>query len=96
MPNINEFLRITGSGADAVTACICGQELAPATANYKEHVPVRERPVQAAGPWVDPHDIGAGRFVCREFFCTGCARLLDVEIALAGEPFLWDARLRID
>lgn len=93
MQPINEFMRIVGGGADAVTTCACGQELSPASENYKEHVLLREQPVQAAGPWVDPHDTGHGRFVCREFFCPGCVRLLDVEIAQRGEPLVWDARL---
>ena len=55
----------------------------------------RERPVQQAGPWVDPLGIGGDRFVCREFFCPGCVTLLDVEIAQRGEPILWDTRLDV-
>jgi acetone carboxylase gamma subunit len=95
MRAINEFLSIVGSGADAVTTCSCGHVLAPAAENYKEHALLRERPVQAAGPWVDPNDTGGGRFVCREFFCPGCVRLLDVEIAQRGEPIVWDVRLNV-
>lgn len=95
MTAINEFMSIVGDGADAVIACACGRHLAPASANYKEHVLLRESPVQAAGPFVDPNDTGAGRFVSREFFCPGCARLLDVEIAQRGEPFVFDAQLRV-
>jgi acetone carboxylase gamma subunit len=93
---INEYLRIVGHGAEAVTACRCGHEIAPASENYKEHVLLREGPVQAAGPWVDPNNVGKDRFVCREFFCPGCLTLLDVEIAQRGEPLLWDVRLRVE
>jgi acetone carboxylase gamma subunit len=91
--SINEFVRIDGSGADAVTICSCGYEIAAASENYKQHLLLREGPVQDAGPWVDPLDTGGGRFVCREFFCPGCLRLLDVEIAQRGEPILWDIRI---
>jgi acetone carboxylase gamma subunit len=56
---------------------------------------LKEGPVQSAGPWVDPHNIGRDRFVCREFSCPGCLTLLDVEIAQRDEPLLWDVRLRI-
>jgi acetone carboxylase gamma subunit len=90
---INEYLKIVGSGAEAVTVCRCGHQIGPASENYKQRVLLRESPVQAAGPWVDPHDIGRGKFVCREFFCPGCVTLLDVEIAQRGEPLLWDVRL---
>lgn len=86
---INEYLRVV----DAIIRCCCGYQIGPASENYKQHALLRESPVQAAGPWVDPHNIGKGRFVCREFFCPGCARLLDVEIAQQGEPLLWDVRL---
>lgn len=91
---INESMKLVGRGDAALTVCRCGHQLAPASQNYKEHVLLREGPVQAAGPWVDPHNIGHDRFVCREFFCPACLTLLDVEIAQHGEPFLWDVRLR--
>jgi acetone carboxylase gamma subunit len=93
MPAINEYLSIVGEGSAAMTVCACGHEISPASENYKEHALLREGPVQAAGPLVDPHRIGQDRFVCREFFCPGCVRLLDVEIAQRDEPLLWDAQL---
>jgi acetone carboxylase gamma subunit len=96
MTRINETLHIVGRGARAVIHCRCGHSLGPASENYKLHALVREGPVQNAGPWVDPNRLGAGRFVCREFFCPGCATLLDVEIAQRGEPILWDVRLTYD
>ena len=95
MTNINESLRIEGSGADATIQCRCGERIGPASENYKLHVLMREGPVQNAGPWVDPNGLGGARFVCREFFCPGCATLLDVEIAQRGEPILWDVRLAV-
>ena len=95
MTSINESLRIEGTGADASIHCRCGQRIGPAAENYKLHVLMREGPVQNAGPWVDPHRLGGDRFVCREFFCPGCATLLDVEIAQRGEPLLWDVRLAV-
>ena len=93
MQRINEQLTIEGSGDDAVLRCRCGYTIRPVTDNYKLHVLMRERPVQEAGPWVDPHHIGGDSFVCREFFCPGCVTLLDVEIAQRDEPILWDVRI---
>ena len=95
MARLNEQLNVVGEGNAATTVCECGQELGPATENYKLHALMREGPVQNAGPWVDPNSIGGDRFVCREFFCPGCLTQLDVEIAQRGEPILWDVRLDI-
>jgi len=95
MARLNEQIEIVGSGADAVAVCRCGHEIGPAAENYKLHLLMREGPVQNAGPWVDPNRIGGDRFVCREFFCPGCATLLDVEIAQRHEPILWDVRLHL-
>lgn len=93
MRRINEQLGVAGVGADAVIRCRCGQELGPVTDNYKKFALMRERPVQEAGPWVDPHHVGGDAFVCREFFCPDCLTLLDVEIAQRDEPILWDVRI---
>jgi acetone carboxylase gamma subunit len=95
MTSINESLRIEGRGTDAAIHCRCGHRIGPASENYKLHALMREGPVQNAGPWVDPHGLGGDRFVCREFFCPGCATLLDVEIAQRGEPILWDVHLAV-
>ena len=95
MVDINEQVRIEGSGPSATAVCRCGHPLGPAAQNYKRGTLMRERPVQEAGPWVDPHHLGGDRFVCREFFCPGCATLLDVEIAQRHEPVLWDARVSV-
>jgi acetone carboxylase gamma subunit len=96
MTRINDHLRIVGAGPDAQIQCRCGQRIGPACENYKSHVLLREGPVQNAGPFVDPHRVGGERFVCREFFCPACVTLLDVEIAQAGEEFVWDVRLDVD
>lgn len=93
MQRISEQLRLSGTGAGAQVVCRCGHVLGPAAENYKRSALLRERPVQEAGPWVDPHHIGGERFVCREYFCPGCVTLLDVEIAQRDEPILWDVRV---
>jgi N-methylhydantoinase B len=36
---------------------------------------------------------GASRFVVRRFSCPGCAAQVDVEVNLAGSPFVWSASL---
>jgi acetone carboxylase gamma subunit len=95
MTRINEYLEVVGSGDDATIRCRCGQDLCPAGENYKLHALLREGPVQAAGPWVDPQRVGGDAFVCREFFCPACLTLLDVETAQPHEPILWDVRVEI-
>lgn len=95
MTRLNEQLTVVGSGPDAVIRCRCGHDVGPANENYKRHLLMRESPVQAAGPWVDPFHLGGDRFVCREFFCPNCVLLLDVETAQRNEPILWDVRLEV-
>lgn len=45
-----------------------------------------EEPLSRAGPLRSDDE----RFVLREFFCPDCAGLLDVEVALKGDPILHD------
>jgi len=36
---------------------------------------------------------GASRFVVRRFACPSCSVQVDVEVNLAGSPFVWSASL---
>lgn len=65
----------------------CGHDLGPADAPWKDGAVRREAPLSAAGPaW----DTGDGTVMLRHFHCPGCARLLDTETAMAGDPPLAD------
>jgi N-methylhydantoinase B len=97
MPSLNEFLEIvsTDAGEWMVRCARCGHWLCPAGENHKLHALLHEGPVQEAGPHVDPHGIGGGRFVFRQFFCPGCMALINTEVAQRGEPILWDVQIAV-
>ncbi|MBI3091540.1 MAG: hydantoinase B/oxoprolinase family protein [Candidatus Tectomicrobia bacterium] len=89
----NLFLEAAGSEA-AWQRCRCGQALGAVGENFKAHTVVNELPLQAAGPHVDPYNLGKGKFVFRQFLCPSCAVLLETEVALKGTPFEWDIEVR--
>jgi N-methylhydantoinase B len=65
----------------------CGTALGDASVNAKEHLVTRASSVGERWPFVDGA-AGAARFVLRRFFCPGCAVQADVEVNLAGAPFV--------
>lgn len=73
--------------------CRCGCMLSPADENYKDRVPELRRPIQYLGRTSDPHNVGAGSFQLREYYCPSCAVLLSVDILEAGEPTVWELEL---
>ncbi|MEO5838444.1 MAG: hydantoinase B/oxoprolinase family protein [Acidimicrobiales bacterium] len=70
----------------------CGHDLGPASENVKEHLVLDERSVGYRWPVIDTMS-GAERFVVRRFSCPACAVQVDVEVNLAGSPFVWSASL---
>lgn len=85
---MTEYLEI----ADNVVRCLtCGGPISPLHRNYKEFVPVRQRPLTEAGAWRTPTDT----FVLREFYCPYCATMLDVEMVHKEDPFLYDVFLTL-
>lgn len=97
MPSLNEFLHIveTPGGVKMIRCARCGHDLCVATENHRLHALMHEGPVQEAGPHVNPHHLGGDKFVFRQFYCPSCLALLNTEVALRGEPILWDVELRI-
>jgi N-methylhydantoinase B len=89
---LNEYLALQERDGEQVIQCRCGHVIGPATENYKLHVLCNAVPLSKAGPWVNPHNVGEGRFALREYCCPGCLTLLDVEVALADEPPRWDVQ----
>ncbi|OGA41925.1 MAG: hypothetical protein A3G26_00065 [Betaproteobacteria bacterium RIFCSPLOWO2_12_FULL_65_110] len=83
---MTEYLEIIG---DTVRCMKCGILTSPAARNYKEFIPFRERPLTVAGAWRSP----TKEFLLREFYCGGCATMLDVEMTRRGDPILWDVSL---
>jgi N-methylhydantoinase B len=84
---MTEYLEIVG---DVIHCLKCGRPISPADQNYKEFVPLRERPLTIAGAWRSP----TKDFLLREFYCPGCGTMLDVEMTRRGDPILWDVSLK--
>lgn len=78
----------------------CGQALGPARKNYKEGLLVAERdPTEIHPPVVDgPYTFAPDPDWCRivEFYCPGCATLVEVEYLVPGHPITYDIELDID
>ncbi|MGH8639857.1 MAG: acetone carboxylase subunit gamma, partial [Burkholderiales bacterium] len=63
-------------------------------ANYKLACARYDAPIEAANPIVgDPARFIDARPVFRQFFCPGCGRLIENEVALEDEPELHDIEL---
>ena len=75
----------------------CGHSLGPARENYKHGCVVAERsPHEIWRPLVDEkhsfsYDPGWARLV--EFYCPGCALLIEVEMLPPGHPITHDIEL---
>jgi len=84
---ISEYLESSDVSGQQVIRCVkCRHVFGPIKESYKEHAIVSERPPRQAGP---RHD-GIEQFVLREFYCPGCATMLDVEMCRKGEPIIRD------
>jgi N-methylhydantoinase B len=90
--NVTEFLSVEQRDGQRVFVCQCGHVLGDARRNFKEFTLLEEGPVHDAGLRVNPYGVG-GRFVFRQFYCPGCLRRLETEVALKDEPVLWDIEI---
>lgn len=97
MTSINEFLLIADSetGERLIRCVRCGHDLGPAAENHKLHALMHEGPIQEAGPHVNPHHLHGDKFVFRQFYCPGCLALINSEVALKGEPIIWDVEMKV-
>ena len=75
-------------GAKAVCCRDCEQRLCTLGKEpWKQGAKLNEYPMEGVGG--DTYTTGPG-VVLRQFVCPACGSLLDVETALAGDPFLND------
>ncbi len=89
---INEYLQLADSGEEKFVQCTwCGKRICPGSAHWKENVVSRKVSPAKAGPFRPEN----GPFFLWEFFCPGCATLLEVEVTfeddvpLVDEIFRW-------
>lgn len=75
---LGEYLQTARLNGKAIVQCTwCGEALCAADQAWKDRAKMRKSPLAAAGPL----RAGNGQFFLREFFCPGCATVLDVEVA---------------
>ncbi len=84
---ISEYLEIEQVSGERLIQCIkCQHAFCPDTENYKDHALVFEGSPNRAGP----RHSGVDPYILREFYCPGCATMLDVEMCTKGAPFVRD------
>lgn len=72
----------------------CGHDLGPADANFKAHAVRKVRSIEDANPLiVDPKTFIDDEVVFRQYFCPGCATLLENEVILAESDPVWDKQV---
>jgi N-methylhydantoinase B len=85
---LGEYLQQAPGGE--VQCTWCGETVAPAGADWKDHAISRRLPIDRAGPL----RTGAGEYVLIEAVCRGCGTLLDTDVALGDDPPLHDRVVR--
>lgn len=84
---INEYLQVADSKGTTFVQCTwCGENICPSDGNWKEHVISRKSSPTVSGPFRKD----SGLFFLLEFFCPGCATVLDVDVVLKDDPPLYD------
>jgi N-methylhydantoinase B len=92
MRQLDHHLAINDAGT--IVCRKCGHELGGADRNFKDGAVMKVRPIQDANPLiVDPKTFIDDEVVFRQFFCGGCATLLETEVILASSPPVWDKQL---
>jgi N-methylhydantoinase B len=72
----------------------CGEDVCGADENYKLHALCETKPLTEAGPLVnDPSDYVDDEMEFRQFYCPGCATLLENEVTKADEPPVHDKQI---
>jgi N-methylhydantoinase B len=84
---LGEYLQAARlNGAQMIQCTWCGEVLCRAEQNWKDHAIVRRASLATAGPLRVENE----QFFLREFFCPGCATVLEVEVASDDMPPLHD------
>jgi len=92
MRPLDHHLAIDDDGTVVCTRC--SHSLGAADENYKAYAVRKDRPITDANPLiVDPRIFIDDEVVFRQYFCPGCATLLENEVILASSEPVWDKRL---
>ncbi len=80
---ISEYLEIK----DGRVRCVkCNSELGSLEENFKLKAVMKKMPLTKASPLNRPTD----KYIMREYYCPGCATLLEVEVVRRDEGVYWD------
>ena len=87
---LQEHLYVVDKADERIVKCSCGHEFGDYRRNWKEAALVYERPPQDGKIFVGPRGADPDWQLLREFYCPGCATLLDVEPVPIGYPFIFN------
>lgn len=87
---LQEHLYVVDKAGERIVKCTCGQEFGDYRRNWKETALVHERHPQDGEIFVGPRGADPDWQLLREFYCPGCATLLDVEPVPIGYPFIFN------
>jgi N-methylhydantoinase B len=91
----SEYLEITALGEKSVIRCRkCKFTFCASNDNYKNYASVKKYLLSKGGPQINPYKMSK-RFELRHFCCPGCGVLLEVDVSLKDDPYLWDLQLEM-
>jgi N-methylhydantoinase B len=82
MRRLSSNLYVDSVNGKEMVHCRCGAILGPGDKDPKSLLSVKAADLAKAGPNVNPHALGMGRFYLREYYCPGCFLLIETEVAL--------------
>ncbi|QOF69766.1 hydantoinase B/oxoprolinase family protein [Aminobacter sp. SR38] len=83
----SHFRAVAVSGGEQVVCAVCGHGICDAGADIYASLAVHEAVAGERSAITDRYP-GSERFRIRHFYCPGCARQVDVQVALSGDPVL--------
>lgn len=83
----SHFRAVAVSGGEQVVCAVCGHGICDAGADIYASLAVHEAVAGERSAITDRYP-GSERFRIRHFYCPGCARQVDVQVARAGDPVL--------
>jgi N-methylhydantoinase B len=91
---VTECLVRDAIGAGRISCRYCGEDICEVSDSYKEHAIQRRSDLLGAVALMpDTATYVDAEFEFREFYCPGCATLIETEIALVGDSLLRDTEL---
>jgi acetone carboxylase gamma subunit len=75
----------------------CGEDICSVDAVYKQHLLCAKKPLTDANPLIDdPSTYVDEEFELREYYCPGCATLIEAQMMQSDREILIDKELKND